>query len=188
MPTGYQIKNQEAAYYLTFQIVFWIDVFTRRIYREIIIDSLKYCQKNKGLEIYAFVIMSNHIHLLVRSQTGELNDTVRDIKKYTSKHIIQKIQSGEESRKSWMLNLVSYAANRQNKKGEYQVWTHENHAVEVYSNDFIEQKVNYIHENPVRNGLVENPEDYVYSSARFYADQECVLDIIPVSFCWKTIR
>lgn len=188
MPTGYQIKDQEAAHYLTFQIVFWVDVFTRRTYRDILIDSLRYCQKNKGLEIYAFVIMSNHIHLLVRSQTGELSDTVRDIKKYTSKQIIQKIHSGEESRKPWMLNLFSYAANRQNKKGEYQVWTHENHAIEVYSNDFIEQKVNYIHGNPVRNGLVENPEDYIYSSARFYADQECVLDVIPVSFRWKTIR
>ncbi len=45
MPTGYQIKGQEAAYYLTFQVVFWIDIFTRKVYRDIIIDSLKYCQQ-----------------------------------------------------------------------------------------------------------------------------------------------
>ncbi|OFX83092.1 MAG: hypothetical protein A2W99_13350 [Bacteroidetes bacterium GWF2_33_16] len=67
MPTGYQIEDQNAAYYLAFQVVFWIDIFTRKIYRDIIIESLKYCQQEKGLEVYAFVIMSNHIHLLARS-------------------------------------------------------------------------------------------------------------------------
>ena len=119
MPTGYQIKNQEAAYYLTFQVVFWIDVFTRDSYRKIIIESLRYCQKEKGLNIYAFVIMSNHIHILANSTTAELSDTIRDFKKYTSKRIIEEIVNGTESRKKWMLNMFKYAAKRQNKMGEY---------------------------------------------------------------------
>ena len=102
MPTGYQIKDQEAAYYLTFQVVFWIDVFTRKTYRDIIIDSLRYCQQDKCLEIYAYVIMSNHIHLLVRSSKGELSATIRDFKKYTSKKIIEEIITGTESRREWI--------------------------------------------------------------------------------------
>lgn len=188
MPTGYQIKDQEAAYYLTFQVVFWIDIFTRKIYRDIIIDSLKYCQQEKGLEIYAYVIMSNHVHILARSSTKELSSTIRDFKKYTSKKIIDAIISGKESRREWMLRLFAYAAKRQNKKGDYQFWTHENHAVEVFSNTFIEEKVTYIHNNPVRSGIVNRPEEYIYSSAKYYSGEESILDIIPVYFKWKTVR
>ena len=188
MPTGYQIKDQEAAYYLTFQVVFWVDIFSRKIYRDLIIESLKYCQKEKGLEVYAYVIMSNHVHVLVRSSNGELSSTIRDFKKYTSKKVIEAIISGTESGREWMLNLFKYAAKRQNKKGNYQVWTHENHAIEVYSNTFLEEKVEYIHANPVRNGIVQSPEEYIYSSAKSYAGEDGILEVIPVSFRWKTVR
>ncbi len=188
MPTGYQINDQEAAYYLTFQVVFWIDIFTRKIYRDIIIDSLKYCQQEKSLDIFAYVIISNHIHLLARSSEGELSATVRDFKKHTSKKITEEIITGTESRRDWMLNLFSFAAKRQNKKGKYQLWTHENHAIEVFSNTFIEEKVAYIHNNPVRSGIVESPDEYIYSSAKQYTGEDGVLDIIPIDIKWKTIR
>ncbi|MFP4024291.1 MAG: REP-associated tyrosine transposase [Thiohalospira sp.] len=188
MSTGYQIKDQEAAYYLTFQVVFWIDIFTRKVYRDIIIESLKYCQQKKGLEIYAYVIMSNHVHILARSTTGELSATVRDFKKFTSKKIIDAINNENESRREWMIRLFTYAAKRQNKKANYQFWTHENHAVEVFSNIFIEEKVNYIHNNPVRSGIVNSPEEYIYSSAKFYAEEKGIMDVVPVDFRWKTVR
>ena len=187
MPTGYQIYNQKATYYLTLQVVFWIDIFTRKIYRDIIIESLKHCQKEKGLEIYALVIMSNHVHLLVRSSKGELSGTIRDFKKHTSKKIVKDIiTSKEESRKIWILNLLSNAAKMKNKKSRYQLWTHENHAIEVFSNSFIEEKITYIHNNPVRSDIVQYPEEYIYSSAKFYAGEESILEIIPVDFRWKT--
>lgn len=189
MPTGYQIQDQSKAHFLTFQIVYWIDLFTRQVYRDIVIDSLKYCQKEKGLEIFAFVIMSNHIHILMRSSTGELSNTIRDFKKFTSKRITETIQNEtDESRKEWILRLFKHAAKRQNKKGEYQVWTHENHAIEASSNDFIETKVEYIHNNPVKAGIVKKAEDYVYSSAPVYAGEEGLLEIIPVTFSVKTIK
>ena len=189
MPTGYQIKDQSKAHFLTFQVVYWVDLFARQIYRDIVIDSLKYCQREKGLEIFAFVVMSNHIHALLRSSNEKLSDTIRDFKKYTSKKIIEAIKdNSEESRKEWMLRLFKHAAKRQNKTGEYQVWTHENHAVEVSSNAFIESKVEYIHNNPVNAGLVKNPEDYVYSSAPVYAGEEGLLEIIPVTFNVKTVK
>ena len=189
MPTGYQIKDQSIAYFLTFQVVYWIDIFTRQVYRDIIVDSLKYCQREKGLEIYAWVIMSNHIHLIARSSTGELSNTIRDFKKFTSKAIIQSISDASfESRKDWMLRLFRNAAKRQNKDGEYQVWTHENHAIETTSNAFIETKVNYVHNNPVKSGIVINPEDYIYSSAPFYAGNDGLIDVIPITFRIKTIK
>ena len=151
MPTGYQIKDQSAPHYLTLQIVYWKDLFSRSVYKDLIIDRLRFCQKEKGLEIYAYVIMSNHIHLLVRSANSVLSGTIRDFKKYCSKRIIDFIEiSDKESRKNWMLLLFKHAAKRQNKKGTYQVWTHENHAIEMISNAFIESKVEYIHNSPHR--------------------------------------
>ena len=104
MSTGYQIKDQQALHYLTIQVVDWIDVFTRKAYRDIVIDSLQFCQKHKGLQIFGYVIMSNHIHLIANSPQGELSNTVRDFKKFTAKNIIESITNDNESRKDWMLN------------------------------------------------------------------------------------
>jgi REP element-mobilizing transposase RayT len=67
MPTGYQIDNQSGLYFLTLQVVDWVDVFTRQVYRDIILSSLEYCVKNKGLVLHAYVIMSNHVHLRGRA-------------------------------------------------------------------------------------------------------------------------
>ena len=85
-----------------------------------------------------------------------------------------------------VLRLLAHAAKRQNKSGKYQVWTHENHAIQLYSNEVIQQKVDYIHTNPVHNGLVEKPEDYIYSSAKNYVGEIGLLPIIQVDRIWKT--
>lgn len=186
MSHGYQIRNQDALHFLTLQIVQWADIFTRKVYRDILIDSFKYCQANKELEIIAYVIMSNHVHLLARSTNNDLSAILRDMKRHTSKQIIDTIKNIDESRKDWLLMIFRFAAQKHKRNSEFQVWTHENHAEEIFSNKFIEQKINYIHQNPVRSGLVENPEDYLYSSARNYADMESLIHVIKASFKWKT--
>ena len=177
MSTGYKIIDQEGLHYVTFQIVEWVDIFTRKVYRDIIIDSLRYCQQNKELEIYAFVVMSNHVHLLLRSGIGKLSDTIREFKSYTAKQILLTIEQESESRCDWMLNLFEFAAKKHKRNEKYQVWTHENHPELIYSDKFLFQKMNYIHENPVRAGIVENPEDYLYSSARYLADNPVQPDL-----------
>ena len=186
MSTAYKIYEKEGLYYLTFQIVGWVDIFTRKIYRDIAIESFKYCQENKGLEIYAYVIMSNHIHLLARGGNGNLSGIPRDFKRHTSKRIIEVVRQKEESRREWLLMIFKYAARKHKRNNNYQVWTHENRAVEIFSNKFIEQKIDYIHNNPVVSGIVVNASDYLYSSARNYADLESVLDVIQVNRRWKT--
>ena len=188
MPTGYQIAEQSKIHYLTFQVVYWIDVFSRKEYRDLFLESLAYCRQHKGLEVYGYVIMSNHIHLLVRSASGDLSGSVRDLKKFTSKSIVEAIGGNRESRRGWILRLLAHAAQRQNKKGKYQLWTHENHAELVYSNNFIEQKLAYIHDNPVRAGLVQKPEDYLYSSARNYAELDAIIEIDKIDVRWKTVK
>jgi len=199
MATGYKITEQDKLYYLTFQIVGWVDIFTRKVYREIAIESLQYCQKNKGLEIFAYVIMSNHIHIMARSETCDLSGTIRDFKNFTSRKFLTIIDSGIESRSDWMKIVFEYHT-RLKKNQTNQIWTHENHAEIIYSQKFIEQKIAYNHNNlvkrsheafasnPVRAGIVEKPEDYLYSSARNYAELENVLEIIKIDMLWKTIR
>ncbi len=187
MSTGYQINDQEGLYYLTFQIVDWIDVFTRQVYRDIVIESLRFAIENKNLNIFAFVIMSNHMHAIMQSNTGELSNTIRDFKKFTSKRIIEMVQSMPESRRKWMINRFTCNARQHAHYQIFQVWTHENHAIYLYSPEFIREKFEYLHDNPVRAGLVEKPEDYLYSSARFYAGLDCVLPIVDIGLPWKTI-
>ena len=185
MSTGYQIKDQEGLYYLTFQVINWIDIFTRQIYRDIVIENLKYCQQNKGLQVFAYVIMSNHIHIIANSSEGKLSDTIRDFKKFTSRVIIENVKEGNESRKNWMLNQFKFAASKHSRNENYQFWTHENHAIELRTPDFIREKIEYIHNNPVRAGIVEKPEDYLYSSARNYANGVSVFDVITIDLPWK---
>lgn len=177
MSTGYKIDEQDGVYYLTFQVVEWVDVFSRQIYREIVMDGLRFCQENKGLIIYAFVIMSNHVHLLVQSSKGELSKTIKEIKSFTAREIIRTINEENESRKDWMLAIFANAAKKHSRNKHYQIWTHENHAVHIFSNAFFDQKVNYIHENPVRAGIVEYPEDYTYSSAAIHVKNSNTLKI-----------
>lgn len=188
MSQGFQIRNQSEAYFLTMVVVEKADIFTRKKYRDIVIDSLKFCQKKKGLEIYAWVIMSNHMHLFIRALEGNLSDVIRDLKRHTSKKILMAIQEGDEPRKEWLLEIFRNASQKHSRNNEFQLWTHNNHPIEVYSNEFIEQKVNYIHDNPVRAGIVEHPEDYLYSSARNYADLESLIDVVRVSLRWKTLQ
>lgn len=176
--TSYRIGDQNALHYLTFATVNWIDVFTGKKYREVLIDSLSYCRKEKGLQLYAYVIMSNHVHLIARAKEGfELSDILRDFKKHTSKQIIKLIQEEPESRREWLLQVMlkAGAANSNNKT--YQLWRNDNHPIELHSNEVIKQKLDYIHNNPVEAGIVEKQEDYLYSSARNYQELSSVLEI-----------
>lgn len=108
MSHQYRVRNHEEIHFITFTIVDWIDVFIRPSYKQLIIDSLIYCQKSKGLEIYAFCLMTNHLHLLVSARSPvRLPDIVRDFKKHTNKQIIKLIEAENESRRDWMCIVLS---------------------------------------------------------------------------------
>ena len=178
MGDSYQIKDQEGLYFITCQVVGWVDIFSRRIYRDIVIDSLDYCRKRKGLQLYAYVIMTNHVHMIVRSRTGSLSDTIRDFKRFTSNKIMSEVESNiQESRKEWIEMVFRYHAKYNKRVNDKQFWTHENHAVELTDNEMIDSKLDYIHSNPVRAGWVENAEDYLHSSARNYCGLKGQLEI-----------
>ncbi len=181
MSTKYKATEADLAYFITITAVGWIDIFIRLKQKYVIINALQYCQNHKGLEIYAYCIMSSHLHLLCKANEKELlSNIIRDFKTYTSKKIIKTIIEYPESRREWMLDYFQKACEHLKRKQNYKVWQDGYHAEKVYSNKFIKQKINYIHNNPVIEKLVVNPEDYVFSSARNYADLDSEINIIPL--------
>jgi len=123
--------------------------------------------------------------LLVQSERNDLSGFIRHFKNYTSKKFLEVILDGVESRSDWMRVVFEYHGKFKRKQ-TYQIWTHEHHAEVIYSQKFIEQKVNYIHQNPVKNGLVDKQEDYLYSSARNYTGMESLIDVCILDFECKT--
>ena len=182
MSRNYKFHNPEAAYFVSFAVVEWLDVFTRNEYKNILIDCLKYCQKNKGMEIYAWCIMTNHVHLVFRS-TGERKpqDLLGDFKRFTSKAVVEAIKSNpRESRKTNLLQQFRLAGEKASNVRTYQFWRHDNHPIELWSNKVIYQKINYVHNNPVDAGLVFRPENYIYSSALDYSGEKGLIDGVVV--------
>ncbi|MEZ4911810.1 MAG: transposase [Saprospiraceae bacterium] len=125
MSTGYQIYDKAGSYYLTFQVVDWVDIFSRKVYRDIILDSFAYCRKYKGLQLWAYVIMSNHVHTILSAENGNLPDIIRDFKRHTAAKILKEIKESNESRKDWMLKRFEFAAKSHKRNSEFQFWTHE---------------------------------------------------------------
>jgi len=169
-------------YFVTDTVVDWVDIFTRPIFKHIIIESLQYCQKEKGLVIYAWVLMTNHMHMIV-SATGinKVSDIMRDFKKFTSKEILRTLlKEPTESRREWMLNRFEYAGKNDEKIKNYRFWQEGNDAQEIYLNDYFNQKLNYIHQNPVAAEIVNRAEDYRYSSAIDYAGGKGMLEVLVV--------
>jgi putative transposase len=145
-----------------------------------VVDFLNFCVRHKQLNIHGWVIMSNHVHCILSSGNRKLSDTIRDLKGYTSKEILKQVETGIESRRDWMLHQFKYFAAQHSRNENYQLWTHENHAEELgpCKPDIGRIKLNYIHNNPVRAGIVGKPEDYLYSSATDYAGRKGLVDIV----------
>ena len=169
-------------YFVTSTVVDWMDVFTRPLYKHILVESLEYCQTNKGLDIYAWVLMTNHLHMIVGIRGNDvIGDVLRDFKKFTSKKIINAIQGNlRESRKDWLLSRCSFRAANDKKITGYKFWQEDNHVEQINTYDFYKQKLDYIHQNPVKQEFVKYPEDYLYSSARNYAGMEGLIKVIVV--------
>lgn len=174
---GYVIRNEFAAHFLTFQVMDWVDIFTREHYKNIIIKTLEYCRTQFGLKVFGYVIMPNHMHAIFQSPDGNLSKIITSFKKYTGREIILAIQTVPESRASWMLKRFEFALPESNTNSAHKFWRTDNHAKEIYSQKFLLEKLNYIHNNPVRAGWVYEQEDFVYSSARNYNKLIAVVDI-----------
>lgn len=170
-------------YFVTYGIVGWIDLFTRDEYRKIILDSLTHCSDKKGLEVYAWCIITNHVHLIIGTHDKPMEDILRDHKRHTSEQLIKLIKTNTyESRKEWMLNLFSKYASKNSNNSHHQIWQQHNKPIELYTPDVIFKYLDYTHNNPVTAGFVAEPESWVYSSAIDYSGKKGLLDcLIPIN-------
>jgi putative transposase len=179
---GYKIDNKQGIYFVTFAVVEWIDVFSRKEYRDILLESLRYCQEYKGLQIYAWCIMTNHLHLVVATANNETSNVLRDFKKFTAKKLIRAIRENPaESRKNWMLAIFKSKGASNSRNSRYQFWRQDNQPKELFSEGSTQQKLDYIHNNPVAAGIVEKAEDYLYSSAKDY-HEGCNVGLLTIEF------
>jgi REP element-mobilizing transposase RayT len=180
MSTKYKIRDQHGLNFLTCTICGWIDLFTRAEYRDIVLDSWRYCSQHKGLQIWGYVIMSNHLHMIANTTPPfRLEDTLRDFKAHTARKFKEALQDRNrpESRRQWLLYLFGYFAKKRRDQQDFQIWEPDNHPIELYSEHVVIQKLRYIHDNPVQAKWVNRPQDWVYSSASNYAEGRGIYDV-----------
>src|SRR5690606_16461676 len=150
MKAGYVIRDQERPHFITITVVDWIDIFTRKNYRDIIINCFGFCIKNKGMILYGYVIMSNHIHLVVQSRDGKLSDLIRIYQNLTANQILADLRNEQESSRDNRLDRFYEATETHTRYKHFQVWQYGNHAEETFSLKVMWNKYKYIHQNPVR--------------------------------------
>jgi putative transposase len=175
MSSKYKFDDREGVYFVTSTVVDWIHIFTRDIYRNILLDSFRFCQKNQGLLLHAWVLMPNHFHLICsfinNSNPGVV---IKNIKSFTAMKLIDAIiNNPQESRREWMLDLFEKNGQRMKSNFRFQFWQHENHPILLLNREMYNQRIHYLHENPERAGFVKHPIDWKYSSAiDYYTEKE----------------
>lgn len=177
MSEKYKFMDPLGVYFTTTTIVGWVDVFSRPSLKQIVIKSLRYCQREKGLIIHGWCLMPSHLHMIVCARGNSLSSIMRDFKKYTSRKLVEELDQVGESRREWLLKLFGEAADRINRVEKYKVWRDGNHPILLTKAKFTRQKLDYIHNNPVAEEIVTAPSHYLYSSARDYEGGKGYLDI-----------
>jgi putative transposase len=169
MSEKYKLLHSQGLHFLTCTVAGWLDVFTRNTYRQIVIDSLAFCREHKGLHLNAFVLLTNHLHLVARTDPPFiLSEVLRDFKKFTGNNILAALDDPAESRREWMLRQFEYFGRYKTNREKFQFWQDGNHPIGLWSDAVIQQKIQYIHQNPVRAGFVAHPTDWWWSSAFQY--------------------
>ena len=173
MRDRYKIIEKDQLYFLTMSVVEMISIFTNPDYMNIIIENFQFYQKEQHLKIYSYVIMDNHLHIIA-SHKDNLVQKIQNFKSFTAKKILKKLQS---DKKKWVLDLFELYKKKYKIKSKYQFWQEGNHPKQIQNVEMFNQKVEYIHYNPVKRGLVSNELDWIYSSARDFAGLEGIFGL-----------
>ena len=168
----YGIDDPQAAHFFTCTIVNWLPVFTRPATVEIILDSFRFLQSERGMNIYGYVILENHLHLIAASE--DIGRDVKNFKSYTAKEIVKCLVG---LRANTILKQMKFYKKRGKDDRDFQVWQESSHPQEIMSWDMMRQKLDYIHNNPVERGYVDLPEHWRYSSARNYMGESGLIEV-----------
>src|SRR5687767_13402645 len=169
MTNSYRVfTDKHYAYFVSWTVVEWLPLFAESAYRQLILDSLNYLRINKHTQLNAYVVMPSHVHAVLWPDDGiNLSDVTRDFKRYTSREI------SREARRQGSDQFIkvfenSRLANRAQDVSQYQVWQEGSHPEAIFTEKFAKQKIDYIHMNPVKAGLVGTADEWPYSNARAY--------------------
>jgi REP element-mobilizing transposase RayT len=168
----YRFVNSRHPHFITATINHWLPVFTCPETMNIVLDSWKYLQENSAFEIFGYVILENHLHLVARSENIEHD--IKRFKSYTAKEIVTYLKTERSSGFLWMLEFFKRVYKTEST---YQVWEEGSHPQGVTSEEVLLQKLEYIHLNPVKRGYVDKPEHWRYSSARNYLGHEGLMTV-----------
>lgn len=162
----------DACYYLTFNVIDWVSLFTRPLYKQIVVDSLNYFILVKGVKIYAWCLMTSHLHLLAGTDdTYSMANFERDFKKFTTVKLLAAIESEPDLRREWMLRLFEEYGKSLKKIEKLSIWQNCSSPVHIdckQNDTILRQQIASIHEDPVKDGIVDLPESYLFSSAGDY--------------------
>lgn len=186
----YKILDQNGLNFLTFTVVEWIDLFTRPAYKDIVIESLRHCQEEKGLLVHAYVIMPSHVHAILSTENpAGLSWIIQRFKSYTASQILKYIKGHDnpESRRDWLMNHFAFNARKNRTHSQHQIWQKDNHPIILYTPKVTRQKLVYIHDNPVVAKIVARPEHYLYSSAANYLGRPGILEVALLDDIWNDV-
>lgn len=179
MSRKYKFTDNSKLYFVSFAVTNWIDLFIRNEYRQILLESITFCQKEKDLELYGWCLMTSHVHLLIGTTGNPLSNIMRDLKRHTSEKLHIAIKNNHtESRREWLLWHMERAAKKNSNAANFQLWQPESHPIELTNNNIAHQKLDYTHYNPVEAGFVKNADDWLYSSAVDYNGGKGLLEVI----------
>jgi REP element-mobilizing transposase RayT len=168
----YRITDSCYAHFLTSTIVGWLPIFTRPETVQIVLDSWRFLQANQRIVLYGFVILDNHLHWIAAAD--DLSKEVGDFKSFTARRIIDYL---EEQHAALLLDQLRFFKLKHKSGQTYQLWQEGNHPQMIQDEEMMRQKLEYIHNNPVKRGYVDDPTHWRYSSARNYAGQQGILEV-----------
>ena len=169
----YRVLQNPSPHFMTATINHWLPLFTRPVTVNIVLDSWRFLQRESGFQLYGYVILENHLHLIAAS--ADLSRDMQRFKAYTAKQIIGHLQQSGSAR---VLELLALLKRPHKTESEYQVWEEGSHPRLIETEAVMRQKLDYIHQNPVKRGYVDLPEHWRYSSARNYAGLEGLVEVV----------
>lgn len=161
----YRITDEAGVYFVTYSVVEWLPVFISEAACRIVTDSFQFCCQHKSLRVNAYVIMPTHLHAIVFDASGiskQLNQTLIDFRKFTGRKLTDLCLSKMPA--CFGATLESAAPDDR----EHRFWQQSRHPIALESEAFWRQKLDYLHENPCRKGLVRRASDWRFSSAAWY--------------------
>ena len=168
----YKIYEPTHPHFVTCTVLHWLPLFTNRDSVQIILDSLTYLQKSDNMTLFSYVILENHLHLVISSD--DISKTMQKFKSYTAFELLKLL---EKNNASTLLKQFAFHKKAHRKENSYQIWEEGFHPKLIQSEQMMFEKINYIHHNPVKRGFVDEAEHWRYSSARDYKGVDGLLEV-----------